>query len=124
MSNGPKSCSHRAARATARAANAWRVAPSNVIVREGDVSTGAVTLGAPTTKPELDDRRRAKALATAIVTLAAEDGLDAAFEAIERGLMGMSVLPDDARAREDLRGLSELMDVAAERLGLRGDARG
>lgn len=122
MNTHSKSGSHRSVRAKTRAANAWSVAPSKVIVcdRGNEPSTAAVSLDAPAAEPA-NDRARARALATAIVTLAAEEGLDAAFEAIERGLMGMSVLPDDARARADLRGLSELMDIAAVRLGLRGD---
>lgn len=79
-----------------------------------------VSLGAVASETPRAPLGRRHKLAMELASLAAEEGLDAAFEAIERGLMGMSVLPDDADVREDLRELSESIDIAAERLGLRG----
>lgn len=121
MNTHSKSDSHKSVKASSRAADRWCVAPSKVVVRDlDDAQSGSVSLGAVASETPRAPLGRRHKLAMELASLAAEEGLDAAFEAIERGLMGMSVLPDDADVREDLRELSESIDIAAERLGLRG----
>jgi hypothetical protein len=113
MTARTKTGPHRAVRAMARAARAWGVGVEGIVVDPR--AEHPVTLAPP--RPGLT---RAQLVANTLVTLADEDGLDAALEAVERGLMGASVLPTSAKSRELLRELAAEVSVVAEELGLRG----
>ena len=103
----------------ARAARAWGV-DARVIEGGGDarVEGPAVSLPAVEEAP-VAGLTRAQKLARMVAELAIEQGLDAGLEVIEHALMGLSVLPEHADARAELRELSERIDVFAERWGHR-----
>lgn len=104
----------------ARAAQAWGV-DARVIDGGGDarVEEPAVSLPAVVDEAPFVALTRAQKLASLIAELAIEQGIDAGLEAIELALMGLSVLPEQADARAELRELSERIDVFAVKWGLR-----
>ncbi len=104
----------------ARAARAWGV-DARVIDGGGDarVEGPAVSLPAVVDERPVAGITRAQKLARLIAELAIEQGLDAGLEVVELALMGLSVLPEQADARVELRAMSEQVDVFAERWGHR-----